>query len=190
MRVFLAGATGVLGIRLIPLLVTQGHVVAGMTRSEQAADKLRDLGAEPIVCNVYDLERLTSVVESFGPDVVMHQLTDLPDDGAQVPAFIPNNERMRREGTGNLLVAACGVPVIAQSIAFTPVGGDSPSVREHESAVMAAGGVVVQYGLFYGPDTWFPSSMPSGPRIHVDDAARRTVPLLNAPSGVIVLVDQ
>ncbi|MFA7266366.1 MAG: NAD-dependent epimerase/dehydratase family protein [Candidatus Nanopelagicales bacterium] len=189
MRVFIAGATGVIGVRLVPLLVAEGHVVAGMSRSEQAAEKLRDLGAEPIICDVYDLERLTTVVESFEPDVVVHQLTDLPDDGAQVPAFIPNNERMRREGTGNLLAAARGVPVIAQSIAFTPVGGDSPSVREHEDAVLAAGGVVVQYGLLYGPDTWFPSSLPSAPRIHVDDAARRTVPLLNAPSGVIILVD-
>lgn len=188
-RVFLAGATGVIGIRLIPLLVAQGHEVAGMSRSDHAAEGMRDLGAEPIICDVYDRERLTSAVDTFRPDMVMHQLTDLPDDGSQVPAFVPNNERMRTEGTRNLIAAARGVPVIAQSIAFTPVGGDSPTVREHEGAVLAAGGIVVQYGLLYGPDTWFPTSIPNGPRIHVDEAARRTLPLLHVPSGIYVLVD-
>lgn len=190
MRVFLAGATGVIGVRLIPLLLSQGHEVAGMTRAERSVDTLQSLGATPVVCDVYDLERLTEAVETYRPDVVMHQLTDLPDDRTQIAAHIPNNERMRTEGTRNLISAAGSARFIAQSIAFTPVGGDSPTIREHEGAVLSVGGLVVQYGLLYGPDTWFPTSVPNGPRIHVQDAALRTLPLLNAPSGIYVLVDE
>jgi len=79
MRVFLAGATGVIGIRVLPLLASEGHVVAAMTRSADKADHLLALGGEPIVCDVYDLETLTTAVGAFAPEAVMHQLTDLPD---------------------------------------------------------------------------------------------------------------
>ena len=190
MRVFLAGASGVIGVRLVPLLVATGHQVAGMTRSPGKVNLLRDLGAEPVVCDVFDLQHLARVVTEFGPDVVLHELTDLPDDAAEIRTLGSANSRMRREGTRNLLAAAGATRTVAQSVAW-PLGGDGgEAVREHEEAVLAAGGVVVRYGQFYGPGTYHPSSPPDGPRIHVDDAARRTLPLLTAPSGVVVLVEE
>lgn len=190
MRIFLAGATGVIGVRLVPLLAAAGHEVAGMTRSSANTDRLRGLGAEPVVCDVFDADQLTRAVRSFEPDVVLHQLTDLPDDPAEIPAYGPANSRIRREGTRNLLSAAGPARVVAQSVAWDLPGDGGEAVREHESAVLGSGGVVVRYGQFYGPGTYHPSSPPDGPRIHLDEAARRTVPLLTAPSGVVVLVEE
>ena len=85
MRIFLAGASGVIGVRLVPLLVSAGHVIAGMTRSPGKATTLQALGARPVVCDVYDADALRAEVVGFQPDAVMHQLTDLPDDAAQIP---------------------------------------------------------------------------------------------------------
>jgi uncharacterized protein YbjT (DUF2867 family) len=184
-----AGATGVIGVRLVALLVGAGHEVAGTTRSPDKSRLLTDLGAEPIVCDVFDPQRLTSAVSGFGPDVVLHYVTDLPDDPALIPSLGPANSRVRREGTRNLLAAAGGTRVVAQSVAWPLVGDAGEAVREHEEAVLSAGGVVVRYGQFYGPGTYFPTTMPEGPRIHVDEAARRTLPLLSAPTGVVLLVD-
>lgn len=189
MRVFLAGATGVVGVRLVPLLVAAGHDVAGMSRSPDRADRLRALGAEPVVCDVFDLGQLTLAVRTFEPDVVMHQLTDLPDDPSRIRSLGAANSRIRREGTSNLLTAAGATRVVAQSVAWTLGGDAADAVREHETAVLGAAGVVARYGRLYGPGTYFPSSLPDHPRIHVDDAARRTLPLLTAPSGVVVLTD-
>jgi uncharacterized protein YbjT (DUF2867 family) len=72
-RVFLAGASGVIGIRVLPLLVSQGQVVAAMTRSPGKSEQLRALGGEPVLCDVYDLEGLKAAVTAFAPEVVMHQ---------------------------------------------------------------------------------------------------------------------
>src|SRR5690242_14917451 len=72
MRIFMAGASGVIGIRLVPLLVNAGHVVAGMTRSPGKAGLLREAGADPVVCDVYDAAALTAAVQGFAPDVVFH----------------------------------------------------------------------------------------------------------------------
>ena len=83
-RIFLAGASGVIGVRLIPLLAADGHVVAGMTRSSGKVGLLRELGALPAVCDVFDADALTKALTAFGPEVVFHQLTDLPDDAADL----------------------------------------------------------------------------------------------------------
>jgi nucleoside-diphosphate-sugar epimerase len=192
MRIFLAGASGVIGVRLIPLLMSDGHVVAGMTRSSEKAGALRELGAEPVVCDVFDPGALTEAVAAFRPELVMHQLTDLPDDVDQIPEFAARNNRIRTEGTRNLLAAmsASGATrFLAQSIAWTPPAGGE-AVAEHERMVLAAGGVVVRYGVFYGPGTYSGTErLPSPPRIHIDEAARRTVSLLTAPSGVVVVAE-
>jgi nucleoside-diphosphate-sugar epimerase len=103
MRIFLAGASGVIGVRLVPLLVDAGHVVAGMTRSRERADALRAIGADPVVCDVYDADALREAAVAFAPDALVHQLTDLPDDVASIPRFEAANARIRREGTRNLL---------------------------------------------------------------------------------------
>jgi nucleoside-diphosphate-sugar epimerase len=193
MRIFLAGASGVIGRRLIPPLVGDGHQIAGMTRSPEKVEAVRDLGAEPVLCDVFDAPALAKAVSAFQPEVVMHQLTDLPDELDRIPDYAARNNRIRTEGTRNLLAAADqagAARVLAQSIAWTPpTGGEA--VAEHERLVLDAGGVVIRYGTFYGPGTYSGSShVPPPPRVHIDEAARRTVGLLSADSGVYVVVDE
>ncbi|WP_433621642.1 NAD-dependent epimerase/dehydratase family protein [Nocardia sp. CA-120079] len=192
MRIYLAGATGVIGTRLLPLLIEAGHEVAGMTRSAAKVDQVRSAGAEPVVCDVYDLDALTAAVVAFRPDLVMHQLTDLPDDAALLPELAGANARIRSEGTRNLIAAAQAAGAkrfVAQSIAWEPPAGRGAVIQEHEAAVLDIGGVVVKYGQFYGPGTYYESELPDHPRVHVDDAAARTVSLVDAPSGVVVIAD-
>jgi nucleoside-diphosphate-sugar epimerase len=191
-RIFLAGATGVLGTRLVPLLLANGHTVAGMTRSPEKADLLRGLGAEPVVCDVYDRTALDDAVLGFRPDVVIDELTDLPDDMSLVPSYAAANGRMWRVGCRNLLAATltAGVSrILAQSVAWELEGDGGAAVAEHERAVLEAGGVVLRYGRFYGPGTYFEREPPPAPRIHVDEAAQRTVSALDARAGVVALVE-
>ena len=192
MRIFLAGATGVLGMRVLPLLIADGHQVAAMTRSPQKADGLRALGAEPVVCDVFDAPALEDAVVSFRPDVVLHELTDLPDDPDSVDAYREANARIRREGTRNLLTAARAANAarfLAESIAWQPSGDGGAAKDELERTVLEAGGVVLRYGRLYGPGTWYEQSPPPPPRVDVDEAARRTVEALGAPSGVIEILE-
>jgi nucleoside-diphosphate-sugar epimerase len=192
-RIFLAGATGVIGIRLVPLLVAGGHHVTGMTRSPAKAEALRPLGADPVVCDVFDADGLSAAVRAASPELVLHQLTDLPDDPALIPEAQARNGRMRREGTANLVAAgtaAGATRFLAQSIAWEVASERGrESVRALEDAILAVGGVVLRYGQFYGPGTYYPDEAPQPPRIHVDAAARRTVAVLDAPSSVITLVE-
>jgi nucleoside-diphosphate-sugar epimerase len=191
MRIFLAGASGVIGVRLVPLLVAEGHEVAGMTRSEGKVEFVRELGAEPVICDVYNRQALIDAVRAYKPEMVMHQLTDLPDQVDQIEAFRDRNNRIRTEGTRNLLDAreAAGAErFTAQSIAWRPPAGGE-AVEEHERMVLEAGGVVLEYGTFYGPGTYGGDRVPPPPRIHVEEAARRTVELLEAPSGVVVIAE-
>ena len=191
MRIFLAGASGVIGQHLVPLLVREGHDVAGMTRTPGKADWLRQVGAEPVVCDVFDRDALFEVVDRFDPDVVIHQLTDLPDDPTHILAHAAANNRMRREGTTNLVDAAqaCGVRVIAQSVAWLLSGDSGAAVEFHERTVLEAGGVIVRYGRLFGPGTYFEGEPPPAPRVHVADAARWTLAALDAPSGAILIVE-
>lgn len=192
MRILLAGATGVIGIRLLPLLVEAGHEVAGLTRSPGKADTLRAVGARPLVLDVYDAAALTEASVAFAPDLVMHQLTDLPDDIADLASSGEANARIRTEGTANLLDAAKAAGAqrfLAQSIAWQPPAGRGAVIAAHEAAVLAAGGVVLRYGQFYGPGTYYESTPPDRPRVHVDTAAARTIDLLEAPTGTVVVTD-
>jgi nucleoside-diphosphate-sugar epimerase len=192
MRIFVAGASGVIGSRVVPLLVSRGDVVAGMTRSPVKAGMLRELGAEPVVCDVYDADGLTSEVAAFEPELVMHQLTDLPDDMKRLALYIKRNNRIRTEGTRNLVAAARAAGatrMLAQSIAFKPPGVGR-SIADHERMVLDFGGVVVRYGWLYGPGTYSGEGrLVPQPRIHIEEAARRTVDLLEAPAGVVVLAE-
>lgn len=192
MRIFLAGASGVIGVRLLPLLVAAGHEVAGMTRSRGKLAELEALGAQPVLCDVYDADALRAAVVRFRPDAVMHQLTDLPDDAAKIPELGARNDQMLREGTRNLLVAAGAAAaerILAQSIAWQLLGDRGVTYREHENAVLDAGGVVIQYGQLYGPGTYFETEKPAAPRVQIDEAARRTVPILDAPRGIVEVVE-
>jgi uncharacterized protein YbjT (DUF2867 family) len=192
MRIFVAGATGVLGVRLVPLLVAAGHDVAGMTRAPEKAGTLRALGAEPVVCDVFDPPALERGVVASRPDLVMHQLTDLPDDVSLIPAFARANARIRREGTENLLEAARAAGAtrfLAQSVAWELAGDAGVATGDLERSVLAAGGVVLRYGQFYGPGTYHEQAPPPPPRVHLDEAARRTVEALEAPSGILTIVE-
>jgi nucleoside-diphosphate-sugar epimerase len=107
-RIFLAGAAGVIGRRLTPLLLAHGHSVWGTTRSPGGSEPLRKLGVSPVVVDVFDAEALATAVLDAKPEIVMHQLTDLAavQDPAQRSSALARNARIRDEGTRNLVAAA------------------------------------------------------------------------------------
>jgi nucleoside-diphosphate-sugar epimerase len=190
-RIFLAGATGVLGRRLVPLLVAAGHQVTGMTRSPDKVALLVELGADAVVCDVYDPETLTAAVVDARPDLVLHELTDLPDDPQLIAAQVGVNARIRREGTRNLVAAAQAAGAgrfLAQSLAWSVGGDGDAAVADLEEQTLAVGGVVLRYGQFWGEGTYH-DHPPEPPRVQIDRAATATVEALDAPSGVITIVD-
>ena len=194
MKIFVAGGTGVLGVRLLPLLVAAGHEVVATTRSPAKADLLTGLGATPVVCDVYDRERLADLATASAPDLVMHQLTDLPDRADDLgPDVFVANARIRTEGTDNLVAAARAAGatrLVAQSIAWR---ASNPTSVEHlERAVLDFGGVVLRYGRFHGPGTWAATAddlSEEGPKVSVDRAASATVDHLTSPTGVYTITD-
>jgi quercetin dioxygenase-like cupin family protein/NAD(P)-dependent dehydrogenase (short-subunit alcohol dehydrogenase family) len=193
MRIFIAGASGVIGQRLIPLLVRAGHVVGGMTRSPSKTELLRNLGAEPILCDVFDREALIQAVRHFKPDIILNELTDLPDDVAKIGEHAVLNARIRTEGNQNLIEAArqSGSPkILAQSVAWQLADRpDARAIVELERSVLAVGGVVMRYGQLYGPGTYNEGQLPAEPRVQIDRAAERTVEALGKPTGVVVISD-
>ena len=144
MRIFLAGAAGVIGRRLTPLLVLMGHEVTGTTRSAEKAGSIEAMCARPVVVDVFDAEALTAAVMAARPEVVIHQLTDLPS-APGTPGYEEaqkRNVRLRREGTRNLMDAAlaAGVKrVIAQSIAFVYAPGKTRGMSPTHSIPMRGG---------------------------------------------------
>ena len=127
------------------------------------------------------------------PDAVVHQLTDLPDDIAALDAAGRDaNARVREVGTDNLLRAAAELGVgqlLAQSIAWLIDGVRAPSVLHLERVTRAAGGVVLRYGQWYGPDTYHPGRPPPSPRVQIDTAARLTVDALALAPGTYEVTD-
>lgn len=214
MRIFVAGSSGAIGRRLMPLLLGAGHAVTGMTRSADAARALKAANVTPAVADVYDAEGLKRAVVAARPDVVMHQLTDLPRvfDEAQAAAQYPGNARIRLEGTRNLAAAAKAAGArrfIVQSAAFVYLPGKEPhaetdplnlvdgprlptvrAVADMEQQVLNSGmeAVVLRYGLFYGPGTWTetPGRKPS---LHIDAAANAALLSLAAKPGIYNIAD-
>jgi nucleoside-diphosphate-sugar epimerase len=196
MNVFVAGATGVIGRPLVKLLVGAGHAVTGTTRSAGKVADIEKLGAKGVVADAFDAEALRRAVAAAKPEVVIHQLTDLPDvsDPSQMAAVREKNSRVRIEGTRNLMAAAKAAGarrVIAQSIAFIYAPGRKPyretdpldpseaqrvtmaGVIALEDAVLhtpGIDGVVLRYGRLYGPGTWFDKPGGAGP-LSTDAAA-------------------
>jgi uncharacterized protein YbjT (DUF2867 family) len=187
-RVFVAGASGVIGVRLIPLLVGAGYDVAGLTRTPAKAGALAALGAEPVVADALDRDALIRAVRAFSPELVMHLLTDLPDDAAELSARGPSNARLLREGTRNLVDAAGDARVVAQTIAWQADGETGRAYEELEAIVLGASGTLVRFGQFYGPGTYYESELPDEPRIHIDAAARRAFEAMDA-EGVVIAAD-
>jgi nucleoside-diphosphate-sugar epimerase len=178
MKIFLAGAGGAIGRRLVPLLVGSGHEVVGTSRSREGAERVRALGAQGVVADALDADRLRDLMVAAAPDTVLHQLTDLSAaDGAA-------NSRLRRAGTRNLVDAAkaAGVRrIVAQSISWVYAGGDGPAAEREPLDLDAPAprdgmvgavaeleriaaelpeAVVLRNGLLYGPGTWY---APGGP---------------------------
>ncbi|MFZ3349799.1 MAG: NAD(P)-dependent oxidoreductase [Xanthobacteraceae bacterium] len=214
MRIFLAGASGAIGRRLMPLLIGAGHDVTGLTRSAEAARDLKAAGVTPAVADVYEADGLTRAVIASRPDIVMHQLTDLPRvfDETQVAAQYPRNARIRIEGTRNLVAAAKAAGArrfIVQSVAFAYAPGKEPyaesdplnvadgprvvtvrAAADMEQQVLNSGmeAVVLRYGLFYGPGTWTetPERKPS---LHIDAAAKAALLSLTGKAGIYNIAD-
>lgn len=171
--VFLAGATGVLGRRIVALLVAQGHQVTALTRSPAGADLVRSLGADAVLGDALDAESVNAAVLAAAPDVVMHQLTDLAARNTAA------NAALRINGTRNLVDAALAAGVsrfVVQSIAWAYEPGDKPATEStpldrhakqprlstvegiaalESQAARVSEHVVLRYGLLYGPDTWY-----------------------------------
>src|SRR5215471_10380081 len=131
MKIFLAGATGAIGRRLVPLLLNARHCVIGTTRSITKVDGLRAAGVDPVVVDAFDAQGLSAAVFEARPDIIVHQLTDLPPglDPSQMTEGTRRNARMRREGTQNLVAAALAAGVhrlVAQSIAWVYAPGPEP----------------------------------------------------------------
>src|SRR5215211_3926175 len=177
MRVFVAGASGAIGTRLVPQLVDRGYEVIGTFRSPGNAERVRALGAQPIALDLLDPRAVRKAVLEAEPDAIVHQATALADAGFSRNfdrSFAPTN-RLRTEGTDALLAAARETGVhrfVAQSFAsyrHARDGGpvkteDDPlntappasmresiaAMRHLEQAVTEAGGIVLRYGVFYG----------------------------------------
>ncbi len=188
MRVFVAGASGQMGTRLVPLLTSAEFEVAGLMRTPANAERVAALGAEPVVVNALERDALVHAVRAFSPDVVMHHLTDLPDAPADLDAHRDGHVRLLREGTRNLIDAAGDARIVAQSIAWETGDEDDRAYAELEAMVLGAGGTVVRFGQFYGPGTYYESELPDRPRIHIDEAARWAVKAIDA-AGVVVAAD-
>jgi nucleoside-diphosphate-sugar epimerase len=217
-NVFIAGGSGAIGVPLVRALVAAGHPVTASTRSSANASMLRSLGATAAIVDALDAEALRRVVVAAHPTHVIHQLTALPKAGPRSTRDLIPTNRLRIEGTRNLIAAAVGAGarrLVGGSFALLGVATrDVPAdmqeaangVRSMESQILEASrsgaieGVVLRYGLFYGPEN--PSTkqaialvrrrmlpMIRGDRgqlpfIHVDDAASATVAALDrAPAG-------
>jgi nucleoside-diphosphate-sugar epimerase len=202
MRVFVAGATGVIGRRLLPALTATGHQPIAMTRSPERAGALTAQGIEAVVCDAYDAAGLMRAVADARPDQIVHALTDLPEEinMRRFERDVQSTGRLRREGTRNLLAAAraAGVRrIVAESIAFiyAPEGNrvkdeDAPlatatlpsaaePIADLEHQVLEAGGIVLRYGQLYGPGTGFAKDGSWAASLR-----KRRLPIVGAGSGM------
>ena len=228
MKVFVAGGSGTIGIPLVQGLVAAGHDVIAMTRSAGKSDGLRALGAAVVIADALDRTTLIRVVAGARPTHVIHQLTALPKAGVTRPSDLEPTNRLRIDGTRNLLDAAVQAGArrfLVGSFAMLSPRDVTPgpearnsgspvtdaaaaAVRSMESQVLDASrngaieGVILRYGLFYGPQV--PSTLNTIDRvrrhrlpivrddegqlpvINVEDAAAATVLALDrAPAGAV-----
>jgi nucleoside-diphosphate-sugar epimerase len=204
------------------LLIANGHRVTGTTRRPSKVDSLRALGASPVVVDAYDRDGMLAAVGAARPDVVMDQLTDLTEYD------VAANAKLRREGTRNVVDAALAAGVrrvVAQSLGWIYIPGSSPAGENEPLDLASEGGrkstvqgiadlertvleapsaVLLRYGLFYGPGTWYhPDGLKADEAragklvadndvtsfVHVDDAAAAAVLALEWPDGPVNVCD-
>lgn len=210
MRVFVAGASGAIGRPLLPKLVAAGHEVTGTTRREERAAAIREAGAEPAIVDVYDAEALEAAMRAAAPEAVIHLLTALPQRFNPRSNYLAETNRIRTEGTRNLLAAAHasgGRRVVAESVAFLyapdgarvkteedPVNADAPgnfgdamrALADLERQVSEAQGIegtVLRYGWLYGPGTHFDRD-----GSQIEDLRKRRVPLVGGGEGIFSFI--
>jgi nucleoside-diphosphate-sugar epimerase len=206
MRVFVAGASGVIGRRLVPMLLAGGHQVSAMSRSRDRLAQLSAAGAEPVIADALDADAVHAAVESAQPDAVIHQLTSIPAriDPRKIERDFAQNDRLREQGTRILVdaaQAAGATRIVAQSIAFAyapgpagcvhgeadplflqapePFGRTARAVAALERIVAEAGGVSLRYGYFYGPGSSISTSGSIG-----EEVRRRRLPVIGGGRGV------
>jgi nucleoside-diphosphate-sugar epimerase len=177
MRVFVAGASGAIGTRLVPQLIDHGHEVIGTCRSPDNAERIRALGVEPVVLDLLDAPGVRRAVLAAEPEAIVHEGTALADArfSRNVDKTLAQTNRLRTEGTDALLAAAREAGVgrfVAQSFApwrYARRGGmvkteedpldpalpaamrkTAAAMLHVEQAVTAAGGIALRYGSFYG----------------------------------------
>jgi 2-alkyl-3-oxoalkanoate reductase len=210
MKVFVAGATGAIGRPLVRQLLAAGHEVTGISRSEERAASVRDAGAKGVVCDVYDVERLRQVLVEAAPEGVVHALTALPQKFNPRSNYLQPTNRIRTEGTRNLIAAAQAAGarrLVAESVCFfyrpegdwvkdeeAPLYEDAPgSFREAAAAMIdlerqVAGaegleGMVMRCGWFYGPGTYFAADGSSA-----EEVRKRRYPVVGAGTGIFSFV--
>ncbi|MCH5514633.1 NAD-dependent epimerase/dehydratase family protein [Pseudomonas syringae] len=216
-KVFVAGASGVIGRALLKLLVAAGYSVYGATRRAEKVKDIEATGATAVVVDVYDAERLNEELVRIQPWAVIHQLTDLPRGLSPelMAKAVENNARIRTEGTRNLVAAARAAGatrLIAQSIAWAYRPGDTPYLETSPLDVEAQGsrgisvegvaaleqqvlsepalnGTVLRYGQLYGPDTGTDEPTGTSP-VHVQDAARAVLLALQKEQSGIFNITQ
>lgn len=195
MNVFVAGASGVLGRAVVRQLADRGHTVVGLVRGEAKAHTLSDLGARPIIGHIFDFDFIRRATR--GCDVVMHLATSIPKKRSPAPEDWAMNDRLRREGTRNLIEASRGHGIkayIQQSVAFLYGNRQGEWVTEDEppdppwnlvSAVEAEQmtldacrefglpGIILRGATFYGPEAWSTRNMIAGIK-------RRTTPIIGS----------
>ena len=207
MRILVAGATGAIGLELVPQLIAAGHDVIGTTRTAAKAEIIRRMGAEPVIADGLDAPSIRAAVIAAKPDIVIDQMTGLADvtDLRHFDRAFATTNRLRIQGTDFLLAAAREAGVkrfIAQSFCGWTYGRggeavkteadrldpDPPEELRHtlqaiqhlEDAVTSSAdpeGIVLRYGSFYGPDTGMLS------RAMIDQLRRRRVPLIGGGGG-------
>ena len=200
MRIFVAGASGTIGVPLVQSLVAAGHHVTALTRSAHKRDDLQKLGATPAVADALDADALRSAVLAATPTHVIHQLTALPKEGPSRASDLLATNRLRIDGTRHLLDAAIRAGArrfIGGSFALLP-GAESKSdmagineaadaARSMETQIVNAShanqieGIVLRYGLFYGPTN------PSTTKI-VEMIRRRRMPTIRGDHGLLPFI--
>jgi nucleoside-diphosphate-sugar epimerase len=199
MRVFVAGGSGTIGTPLVRALVAAGHEVTALTRSSGKRDELLASGASVAIADALNREALIAAVEAARPTHIVHQLTALPKGGPRRSSDLASTNRLRIDGTRNLLEAAThvGTPrfVVGSFAMLSARGPIAPAstdeaaaaVQSMERQVLEATrrgsieGVILRYGLFYGLET--PSTVAM-----IEMVRKRRLPIVRGDAGQLPLI--